>query len=167
VRLDCTIVLGPLPAGASPSVNETQLRRPTWGRRFWGLRLWSHRQPDALRNALADTGQRRIDGVSVDRIDNRASRMPNDSGDVKCRFIACAGQVDECPAPRVHVAIANLCQLQKGHPHPLPDVRLIEWSTGRTRKDEPPARSSAMFQDGRGPRRARINHIKVSAVPSC
>ena len=60
----------------------------------------SQRWPkDALCNALADSGQRRFDGVGVDRIDDRAPRVPDNSADIERRLSANDGRLETSSPP--------------------------------------------------------------------
>jgi len=80
-------LLGDISAAPS-AIDDTQGRCSAWrglnsGR---GWRRWH--QSDTPRNALADSRQCRIDGVGIDRIDDRAARVPDDPRDVERRFTA-------------------------------------------------------------------------------
>jgi hypothetical protein len=66
--------------GASVALNHAEPRRPARrSRRVWGRGRRGQCQPDALGHTLADSGQRRIDRVGIDRIDDRAASVTGET----------------------------------------------------------------------------------------
>ena len=129
-----------------PAVDETQLRRSARRSGLGWFREWGRLQSRSPRHTLADPGHARFDGVGIDRIDDCATCVTDDPGDVEGHLSAGPGQADKGPAQRIEISIAHLRPFQQRYHTRLRTLALLSGvpaSLGNT-SPVPPVRARCL-----------------------